>query len=296
MRGNTGYGEMFDRFLELSDMSSVFRILSRFEYLILRKLIKKADMDPENNGRVYLEEIKRDFNIPMVRVSEVVQAISDEGLLAWKLDSATQKTYVEITEQGREKCLLQREGMKKISDRIDNELSEEEKNHIVSGLLKFGRIVNEEQGETDAFFELLSEKATDNMNVIGLIRPKNTVSYLEAECSIEKSIKLLYESKYTTLPVVDEAGIYIGTVSDGDFLWYINDHGMDALNKVYVRDIVNKKRNPAVHDFDDTRTIINNIMEQNFLCMVDDRGCFIGIITRKDVIKYMKKRIESRII
>lgn len=296
MEGNIVYGELFDKFLELSDMSSVFRVLSRFEYVILRKLIKKADSNPEQNGRVYLEEIKNDLNIPMVRVSEVIQAISDEGLLAWKLDSTTQKTYVEITEQGREKCLLQREGMKKISDRIDKELSEEEKNHIVSGLLKFGRIVNEEQGETDAFFELLSGKSTDNMNIIGLIKPKNTVCFLKSDYPLDKSIELLYESKYTTLPVVDEAGIYIGTVSDGDFLWYINKHGMSGLEDVYVRDIVNTKRNPAVHDFDDARTIINNIMEQNFLCMVDDRGCFIGIITRKDVIRYMKKRIESRIL
>ena len=89
--------------------------------------------------------------------------------------------------------------------------------------------------------------------------------------------------------------MYIGTVSDGDILHFISKNGIDTLNEVHVRDIVNTKRNPAVHDFDDGNTIINDIIDQNFLCMVDDRGCFIGIITRKDIIRYMKKKIEHRI-
>ena len=32
--------------------------------------------------------------------------------------------------------------------------------------------------------------------------------------------------------------------------------------------------------------LLNMVMEQNFVPVVDDRGMFIGIITRKDIIKY----------
>lgn len=294
MENNITNGELFDKFLELSDVSSVFKILSRFEYVILRKLIKKADSNVEQNGRVYLEEIKSDLNIPMPKVSEIIQAMNDEGWLAWKLDSNTRKTYIEVTENGREKCLLQREGLKKISNRIDKELTDDEKNQIFSSILKLGRIINEERGETEAYFELLSNKAADHLNILSLIKPKSTVRYLKTDFFLKKAIEVLSESGFTTLPVVDEDGIYLGTVSDGDVLWYINEHGMDNLGSVSVGDIVNKRRNPAVHDYDGNHTIINYIMEQNFLCMVDDRGCFIGIITRKDVIRYMKRRIESR--
>jgi len=285
-------GELFDKFLELSDMSSVFRILPRFEYVFLYKIIKLADKKPEDDNKVYLEEVKNETGIPMSKISEIIQSMNDEGFLAWKLDSVTKKTYVEITEKGREKCLLQKEGMKTISNRIDEEISDKEKSCIFSGLLKVGRIINEERGEAEAFFDILSSKMTDNMNIISLLKPKSQVYYLKTEYYLDKAIDILEKSKYTTVPVIDENGIYIGTVSDGDILWYINKHGMEELDKVKVSDIVNVHRNPAVHDIDDSRTIVNNIMEQNFLCMVDDRGCFIGIITRKDVIRYMKKRIE----
>jgi len=285
-------GELFDKFLELSDMSSVFKILSRFEYVFLHKIIKIADKKPETDNKVYLEEIKNEIGIPMPKISEMIQVMNDEGLLAWKLDSSTKKTYVEVTGAGREKCLLQKEGMKTISNRIDNEITEDEKANIFAGLLKVGKIINEERGEAEAFFDILSNKVSDNMNIISLLKPKSKVFYLKMEYYLDKAIEVLEKSKYTTLPVINEEGVYVGTVSDGDILWYINRHGMDGLDKVHVEDIVNVHRNPAVHDFDDSNTIVKNIMDQNFLCMVDDRGCFIGIITRKDVIRYMKNRIE----
>ena len=286
--------DIFDRFLELSDVSSVFKVLSRIEYILLRKLIRKAD-NGDGSGKVFLEEIKKDLNIPMPKVSEMVQAMNDEGLLLWKLDSVTKKTYIEITDKGREKCTLQREGMKKISERIDNELDSNEKDAIFNCLGKLGRIINEERGETDAYFELITGRQLDSMNVISLLKPKNSVFYFKSDYTISKAITYLQDSKYTTLPVVDDKGMYIGTVSDGDILHFISKNGIDTLNEVHVRDIVNTKRKPAVHDFDDGNTIINDIIDQNFLCMVDDRGCFIGIITRKDIIRYMKKKIEHRI-
>ena len=58
-------GELFDKFLELSDMSSVFRILPRFEYVFLYKIIKLADKKSEDDNKVYLEEVKNETGIPM---------------------------------------------------------------------------------------------------------------------------------------------------------------------------------------------------------------------------------------
>lgn len=287
--------ELFDKFLELSDVSSVFRVLSRIEYIILRKLIKKADNTPDNSGRIFLEEIKNDMNLPMPKVSEMVQTMNDDGLLAWKLDSVTKKTYVEVTEKGREKCELQHQGMKKISERIDNELTDKEKDAIFCGLRKLGHIIDEERVETEAYFDILSGKYTDNMNIISLIKPKKNVVYLNCEYTVKKAMDVLEESRYSTLPVIDNDGLYLGTISDGDVLKYINKYGLDNVEADYLLNIVNTKRNPPVHDFDNSTTIISSIMEQNFLCMVDDRGCFIGIITRKDVIGYMKKRIEKSV-
>lgn len=287
-------GEVFERFLEFSDMSSVFKILSRSEYIILRKLIKIADNNVSQDGKVYLEDVKNELNLPMPRVSELVRTMSEEGWLLWKLDSETKKTYIQVTNSGREKCKCQREGMKKISERLDDELSEEEKTVLFSMLGKLSNIVSEERNQTEAYFNLLLGRHDDNMNIIGLLKPKSTVAYIVSSQTLEKAINILKENGYSSIPVISDSGQYLGTISEGDILWYINENGMDRLNRAYAKDIVNTTRNPAVRDMVDGKTIVDNIMAQNFLCMVDDRECFIGIITRKDIIKYLKERAEKR--
>ena len=40
--------------------------------------------------------------------------------------------------------------------------------------------------------------------------------------------------------------------------------------------------------------LIDRAMEQNFVPVVDDRGQFIGIITRRDIIGYCYKNMRGR--
>ena len=43
--------------------------------------------------------------------------------------------------------------------------------------------------------------------------------------------------------------------------------------------------------------LVERALAQNFVPMVDDRNCYIGIITRRDIIQnILNKRIDSRYI
>ncbi|HOO78842.1 MAG TPA: CBS domain-containing protein [Lachnospiraceae bacterium] len=132
------------------------------------------------------------------------------------------------------------------------------------------------------------------MNFIGILQPKYTVTFVEREEPLKDTAKILKQSGYTTIPVIDDNGKYLGTVSEGDILWYLWEHGLNEFSEATVETLVNVSRNPSVQDTADIRTIVTRIMEQNFLCIVDDRGCFIGIITRKDVIAYMMETVEEK--
>ena len=77
-------------------------------------------------------------------------------------------------------------------------------------------------------------------------------------------------------------------------LWYIDAHGIERINESKVSDIVNTERNPALRDVVNSKILLDSLMKQNFLCMVDDRNCFIGIITRKDIIMYLEEQIEKK--
>ena len=55
--------------------------------------------------------------------------------------------------------------------------------------------------------------------------------------------------------------------------------------------------NLAATDEEDVNALISRAMEQNFVPVVDDRECYIGIITRRDIIQaILNKKIDSRYI
>ena len=93
---------------------------------------------------------------------------------------------------------------------------------------------------------------------------------------------------YTAIPVVDDQGHYVGITSEGDFLRAVMKYGRENLDKYKVADIVNKDEGAKVLNTVEKDEIMERILDRNFLCVVDDRDCFIGIITRKSIILYLK--------
>ena len=135
------------------------------------------------------------------------------------------------------------------------------------------------------------------MNVIGMMRPKYSTTYLEAEDTLRDGLDIMKKSGYTAVPVIDREGRYVGTVKEGDFLWKLLEQGDNILDEVTIRDIIRTDWNMAATDEEDMDSIINRTMTQNFIPVVDDRGCYIGIITRRDMIQnILDIRIDSRYI
>lgn len=140
------------------------------------------------------------------------------------------------------------------------------------------------------------------MNILFFLKHKATVAYLYDDCSIRQGLEKMHVHGYTAIPVITREGKYIGTVSEGDFLWYIilkktQEQNLKSLEKCHIKDIIRNKRDRAVRVSETMDNLLNMVMEQNFVPVVDDRGMFIGIITRKDIIKYFydkeKKALES---
>lgn len=112
--------------------------------------------------------------------------------------------------------------------------------------------------------------------------------YLEEESTIAAAMDQIRNSTYTAVPVIREDGTYAGTVSEGDFLWAFLD-GKDedtAGHSAPLSSLLHPERNPAVKIDVDLNHIFSEAMNQNFVPVVDDRNMFIGIITRKMVIRY----------
>ena len=55
--------------------------------------------------------------------------------------------------------------------------------------------------------------------------------------------------------------------------------------RLIVRDLIRPERNPAVTIDVEMETVLERSMHQNFIPVTDDRGSFIGIVTRQDIIR-----------
>lgn len=125
------------------------------------------------------------------------------------------------------------------------------------------------------------------MNLLFLLRPKDEIIYISTGATVRQGLEKMRVHGYTAIPAVNDEGEYVGTVSEGDFLWALCDEGsLRSLEKLSVSDILRSKRDKAVTVGAGMDELLLLIMEQNFVPVTDDRGKFIGIVTRRDIIKY----------
>ena len=126
------------------------------------------------------------------------------------------------------------------------------------------------------------------MNVIMLLKPKTTVKYIFEDNTLRQGLEKMRAHSYTAIPVISQDGKYVGTVSEGDFLYYILDqrnNSLKAKEKHLVRDILREGFNPAVRIDVTMDELLERAMRQNFVPVTDDFDTFIGIVTRQDIIR-----------
>ncbi len=127
------------------------------------------------------------------------------------------------------------------------------------------------------------------MNILHFIMPKAEVAFLSAESTVRQGLEKMLFHGYAAIPVIDREGKYEGTVTEGNFLRALyNDRDPDLkrLENVPLRSIMRRDYS-AVSANADINEILSTAINQNFVPVVDDRGMFIGIITRKSIIRYL---------
>ena len=132
------------------------------------------------------------------------------------------------------------------------------------------------------------------MNIAYFLLPKNRVAYLYDDYTFRQGLEKMRHHGYTAIPVISRDGKYVGTVSEGDFLWRLLSDEQDRqracsmkdLEQLCVRDILRETQYLPVRITVSMEELLSSTMNQNFIPVVDDTGSFIGIVTRKDIIRY----------
>ena len=135
------------------------------------------------------------------------------------------------------------------------------------------------------------------MNIIFLLKPKSVVAHINETSSIRQGLEKMRCHGYKALPVIDECGRYVGTVTEGDFLWYMVDGGMQGDLREHegftIRELIRSDRTRSVRINASMEELLDIAAEQNFAPVVDDRDSFVGIVTRSDVIKYFARERDK---
>lgn len=127
------------------------------------------------------------------------------------------------------------------------------------------------------------------MNILRFLTPKNKVAYLYTDSTVRQALEKMEYHRYTAIPLIDRSGVYVGTLTEGDLLWAIkNDFALDlkAAENLPISEISRKMDNAPARIDTTMEDLVEMALEQNFIPVIDDRGVFIGIVTRKDVIVY----------
>lgn len=123
------------------------------------------------------------------------------------------------------------------------------------------------------------------MNIPSLLIPKANVEYLRTKDSIEFALDIFRRNSYSAVPVINSDGIYRGTITEGDFLYYIMDNPDADLKKVKVRNILREDFYETVKITASIDKLLIKCLDQNFVPVTDDRDVFVGIVTRKVIFK-----------
>lgn len=134
------------------------------------------------------------------------------------------------------------------------------------------------------------------MNIMRFIIPKSLVEYVSDSSTVRQAIEKMRYHRYVAIPVIDSAGRYVGTLRNDDILKYLLNEGCydtKAAEKRGVVEIMGEDYVKPVYHNCSVSELIERVKEHNFVPVVDDRDCFVGLILRRDVLNYLLKYYDD---
>ena len=127
------------------------------------------------------------------------------------------------------------------------------------------------------------------MNILFYLVPKSELAYIYDDYTVRQTMEKLENHRYTSVPVINRKGNYVGSLSEGDILWDLKERNIKDLKEtenIPVRPVKRCHDNEPVNVNCDMEDLVMTAMNQNFIPVIDDNRIFIGIVTRRSIISY----------
>ena len=134
------------------------------------------------------------------------------------------------------------------------------------------------------------------MNILRFIIPKSLVEYITSESTVRQGLEKMKYHRYVAIPVLDSEGKYLGTLRNDDLFKYFLEGKSFDLGRAEgdsVMSIIDERDSKPLLHSASFEELFDRVKEHNFVSVVDDRGCFIGLILRRDVMNYLWKQYKK---
>lgn len=133
------------------------------------------------------------------------------------------------------------------------------------------------------------------MNILFFLKPKGDITYIRDDQTLRNAMEIMERDRYSAIPIVSKEGTYVGTLSEGDILWYfksLKEFDLKKSEKTYIRDIKRYRDYKPIRIDMDMIELVEISKHESFIPVLDDRNMFIGIITRQDIITYFYDQLK----
>ena len=134
------------------------------------------------------------------------------------------------------------------------------------------------------------------MNVLFFLTPKSEVAYIYDDYTMRQTLEKMEYHRYSSIPIINKKGEYVGTMTEGDLLWSIKndfDLNLKSLEDICISSVRRKMDNKPISVNANIEDLVSKSMNQNFVPVIDDQNIFIGRIKRRDIIDYCYNKIKA---
>lgn len=139
------------------------------------------------------------------------------------------------------------------------------------------------------------EKQLTDILVADLMISSEKVAHVQSNNPLEHALLVLVKSGYSAVPVLNASYQFEGIVGKTAILNQtlgMEQFEVENLSNMTVSEIMDRNV-PTItkdHNFMDG---LNMLINHTFLCVVDDDGIFDGILTRRAIMKQLKKELYT---
>ena len=104
------------------------------------------------------------------------------------------------------------------------------------------------------------------MNILLFLTPKKDVTLLYDDFTIGQALRVIELGGHHAVPVIRRSGEYVGTITEGDLLWYLQRSGLSFadVEKLPLTLVPHSRDNKPLLASMDLTHLLENSMVQNF--------------------------------